>query len=184
MRFKKVRLVKILAIFTTFIRLKKFKHFYCQIRLLISKSLVFSMFWCKDRQDRTKIGETPADSKFGFCHFSTKRAHLGPFFGRPKSNLFCFNTHCATNSGPILENSPLSAPPDLSGCYEWLRSLLGSSVLEEFAVKSTWYFFLGRRKYIHIICISFFSKFSNLWCTIYYCCTSSVPKKVPLSIYC
>ena len=32
-----------------------------------------------EREYRTKIGKTPADSKFGFCHFSTKRAHLGRF---------------------------------------------------------------------------------------------------------
>ena len=121
---------------------------YQNLRYFIWKPLVFWKFWCKKREYRTKIGETPADSKFGFCHFSTKGAHLGPFFGRPKSNLFCFNTHCATNSGPILENSPLSAPPDLSGCQKWLRSLLGSSVLEEFAVKSTWYFCFGTEEVV------------------------------------
>ena len=77
-----------------------------------------------------------------------KFSHLQRFFDRPKSYFFSLNSSCATNFGLIFKIFVICTPPDLGSSNEYFGSLLCSSVLEELLRKSTWYFFLGRRKYI------------------------------------
>ena len=74
-------------------------HSYTSATYICKKTLLWDLFFCKNRSDRTRIGEMAVVSKLWFCCFSTKSAHFWWFWAILGFGFFLFASGIATIFG-------------------------------------------------------------------------------------